>query len=128
MLDTLRHPRFWLVIGWLLVMAAIVVSLVPGQALPHLGVSDKLEHTTTYAALTLWFAGLYPRARYVWIGFWMFALGVGIEFAQGAMQLGRQRDYLDVIANSVGIGLGLTLAIIGLGNWAQWVEAWRKRS
>lgn len=128
MLDTLRHPRFWLVAGWLLVLGAIVVSLVPAPSLPSLGVSDKIEHTITYAVLTLWFAGLYPRSRYVWIGACMFGLGVGIEFAQGAMQLGRQRDYLDVIANTAGIGVGLTLALIGLGDWVQRVEGWRRRS
>ena len=128
MLGTLRHPRFWLTIGWLLVMGAVIVSLVPGRSLPNLGVSDKLEHTATYAVLTLWFAGLYPRSRYFWIGAGMFALGTGIEFAQGAMNLGRQRDYLDVIANTAGIGVGLMLAVIGLGDWVQRVEGWRKRS
>ena len=128
MLDTLRHPRLWLVIGWMLVVGAIIVSLIPTRSLPPLGVSDKFEHTVTYAVLTLWFAGLYPRTRYFWIGVGMFALGTLIEFAQGAMNLGRHRDYLDVLANSVGIAIGLGLALAGLGDWVQRVEGWRRRS
>jgi hypothetical protein len=46
-----------------------------------------------------------------------------IEFAQGAMQLGRQADAMDVVANSSGIVAGLALCWLGLGGWVQWVEA-----
>jgi VanZ family protein len=129
MLATLRHARFWQVLGWLLVLGAIYLSLTPGSALPKdMLVNDKVAHATTYALLTLWFAGLYPRSRYVWIGLSLFALGVFIEFAQGAMGLGRQRDLLDVAANSMGICLGLMLALAWLGDWVQRVESWTRRT
>jgi len=128
MLATLRHPRIWQVIGWLLVVCAVILSLAPGPALPNVSMNDKVAHATIYAVLALWFAGLYPRSRYVWIALCLFALGVFIEFVQGAMALGRQRDYLDVIANSAGICVGLTLALFWLGNWVQLVEGWTRRS
>ena len=127
MLATLRHPRLWQVIGWLLVLGAVYLSLSPGSTVPGL-INDKVAHATTYAVLMLWFAGLYPRPRYVWIALCLFLMGVFIEFAQGAMALGRQRDYLDVLANSAGIALGLTLALGWLGDWVQRVEGWTRRT
>ena len=112
-----RHPRLWLVMGWMLVAGCLYVSLMPARSLPHTGVSDKVEHAAVYAVLSLWFAGLYPRSRYIVIGIGLFIMGVGVEFAQGAMHLGRQSDYRDVIANTVGIVCGLVLAALWLGGW-----------
>lgn len=119
----LRHPRTWLVIGWTLVILATYVSLIPAKSLPSVGVSDKFEHAFGYAVLTLWFTGIYPRSRYLYIAIGMFLLGVTIEFLQGAMHLGRMRDYHDVIANTGGIAIGLIAARLGLGGWAQWIES-----
>jgi VanZ family protein len=118
----LRFPRLWLGLGWAAVVFAIVVCLVPMSKLPPANVSDKTEHFTAYLLLSLWFAGIYPRARYWIIAIGLCVLGVLIEFAQGAMQLGRQADAMDVLANSTGIVAGLTLCWLGLGGWAQWVE------
>jgi VanZ family protein len=115
---SVRHPRLWLVIGWTLVVGCLYVSLMPVRSLPHTGVSDKIEHAGAYALLALWFAGLYPRSRYVIIGIGLFMMGVTIEWAQGAMHLGRQSDYRDVIANTIGIVAGLVLAALWLGGWA----------
>jgi glycopeptide antibiotics resistance protein len=76
----------------------------------------------------LWFAGIYPRSRYTTIAIGLFCMGVAIEFAQGAMHLGRHADYHDVVANSGGIVVGLALAFVGLGGWAQWLESLARRS
>jgi hypothetical protein len=123
----LRHPWLWLGLGWTFIVFAVVASLAPGQKLPDTGVSDKFEHTIAYALLTLWFAGIYPRTSYLRVGLGMFALGVTLEFAQGAMSFGRQMDPRDVVANSLGIVAGLTMALIGLGGWAQRIEAWTRK-
>lgn len=128
MLLALRHPRLWLVMGWLLVVLAVTASVMPLQHLPiRPGVSDKVEHAAVYALLALWFAGIYPRSRYVVIGIGLFLMGIVIEWAQGAMNLGRQSDLKDVAANSLGIVAGLTLALIWLGGWAQRVESWTRK-
>jgi VanZ family protein len=121
-----RHPRSWLVIGWMLIAFAVLVNLVPGNELPNTGMNDKFEHTIAYGLLTLWFAGIYPRSRYVVIAVALFIMGVGIEFAQGVMHLGRQADVRDVVANTSGIAIGLTLALIGLGGWAEWIDGWTR--
>jgi VanZ family protein len=117
-----------LVIGWIMIAGAVLASLLPAQKLPITGVSDKLEHACAYMVLALWFAGVYPRSRYAFIALGLFAMGVVIEWAQGAMNLGRQSDIRDVLANSTGIAVGLTLALIGLGGWAQRLESLVRRS
>jgi VanZ family protein len=122
-----RHPRWWLVFGWAWIIIAIVVCLLPGRALPQTTlISDKFEHFVLYAFLMVWFAGLYPRSRYALIAVALLLLGIAIEMAQGAMHLGRTADVRDVIANSVGVGIGLTLSLLGLGGWAQWIDGWAR--
>jgi VanZ family protein len=128
MLLALRHPRLWLVSGWILVVLAVIVSIMPPSELPKVGgVSDKLEHAVAYSALALWFAGIYPKSRYPLIGVALLVMGIVIEGLQGAMNLGRQADLRDVYANTLGIVSGLLLALIWLGGWAQRVESWTKK-
>jgi VanZ family protein len=118
----LRYPRLWLVGGWLLIGLAVIASLSPARDLPHVSGGDKMHHFIAYFSMTLWFAGIYPRSQYVWIGIAMVALGALIEGAQGAMGLGRQADLRDIVANTSGVTVALILACIGLGGWTQWVE------
>ena len=120
----LRFPRLWLSLGWLAIALAIVVCLLPSNRLPQPpNLSDKSEHFLCYLLLSCWFAGIYPRARYWIIGIGLLVMGVLIEFAQGAMGLGRQADAHDVLANSTGIVAGLLVCWWGLGSWTQRVEA-----
>ena len=129
MLLALRHPRLWLVAGWILIVLAVITSIVPSHDLPKMGgVSDKLEHVVGYGVLALWFAGIYPKSRYPMIGVGLLVMGIVIEGLQGAMKVGREADLRDVYANSLGIVCGLTLALVWLGGWAQRVEAWTRRS
>lgn len=121
-----RHPRSWRVIGTLLIIAAFVVCLIPGREVPDLGISDKWEHSILHASLAIWFGGLYPRSRYWIIALALFSMGVVIEVAQGAMHLGRTADVRDVVANSIGIVIGIGLSLAGLGGWAQWIDGWTR--
>ncbi len=128
MLLALRHPRLWLVSGWILVVLAVITSIMPLSELPKMGgLSDKVEHALAYAVLALWFAGIYPKSRYPLIGIALLVMGIVIEGLQGAMNLGRQADMRDVYANSFGIVSGLLVALIWLGGWAQRVESWTKK-
>ena len=129
MLLPLRHPRLWLIVGWGSVALSTLANLVPVDKLPTpRGINDKVEHMVGYALLSLWFAGIYPRSRYPMIAGGLFLMGVIIEWLQGAMHFGRTRDFHDVIANVTGIAIGLSLAWVALGGWAQRVEAWTNRS
>jgi VanZ family protein len=128
MLLPLRHPRFWLVLGWVFVAFSTLASIVPVRKLPiPPGLNDKIEHMVGYALLALWFAGIYPRSRYAVIAGLLFLMGLVIEWLQGVMNVGRSADFRDVIANVTGIAIGLSLAWVALGGWAQRVEAWTKR-
>lgn len=121
-----RYARLELLTGWVMVLVVIVVCLVPQQELPKTGLSDKTEHFIAFCGLMLWFAGLYPRSRYLLIAGVLFVLAVAIEVAQHTMGLGRHGDVMDVVADSIGIVLGLVLAYAGLGRWAQWIDGWTR--
>lgn len=123
----LRHPWIWLAFGWLFVVLAVVVSLVPGQKLPDTHVSDKWEHSLGYALLTLWFTGLYSKASYWKVAAGFLAMGISIEIAQGLMPYGRQMDIHDVGANALGIVAGLSIALLGFGRWMTTIENWTRR-
>jgi VanZ family protein len=123
-----RHPRFLYVVGTLLVLIVVVASLVPGKDLPHLGISDKIEHIIAYFGLAAWFGGLLMPRRYVQLGVALLLLGGGIEIAQGLMGLGRQADWYDFYADAFGVLAGLLLCLLGLRHWASWVERWLRPS
>jgi VanZ family protein len=121
----LRFPRLWVTLGWVFVVAAVIVCLMPGQDLGALvNYNDKLMHALGYIALVVWFTGIYPRSRYWLIAVLLFAMGVAVEYLQEWMHAGRQRDWNDVVANSVGIVIGIVLSLLLLGGWMQKVENW----
>lgn len=117
----LRLGPLWLLLGWVGVAAAIVVSLWPGGVSLAVNVWDKLQHALGYFVLALWFTGLYPRERYAHVGGACFALGVAIELLQG-LTITRRMDFSDVVANSAGIVAALLCAHALLGGWALKVE------
>jgi VanZ family protein len=119
----LKYRKSWLVTGWGLIALAIYGSLTSNPSMVPDGVSDKFLHTGTYATLSFWFAGIYPRSRYAHIAVGLFCLGLAAEFAQGWMRAGRMQDFNDVIANTLGIAIGLLVAFL-LGGWAQRIERW----
>jgi VanZ family protein len=92
----------------------IVVSLLPAEELPSIGLWDKLEHAIAYATVAalggLAWAG---RAR-AWaaIGIALVTLGVVLEILQ-SMVPGRTTDPADAAANLVGtlLGLGMIAAL-----------------
>jgi VanZ family protein len=100
-------------IGWLLVAAVIVLSLVPDVPIPQTvpGYSDKVAHALVYAGLTMWFAVAALRHRWRGVARWMFILGVVLEACQ-AMVPYRMASLEDIIANSLGIILGLLIATL----------------
>tara|TARA_R110001606_G_scaffold362905_1_gene516775 strand:- start:32 stop:412 length:381 start_codon:yes stop_codon:yes gene_type:complete len=98
----------------LVALAIAVLSLVPGQDLPDVNLSDKAEHAIAYMVL----AGL--------ICFWLgrerimrgtiVAVGYGavLEFAQALAGTGRTPSVLDAGANLLGACIGACLAWIAL--------------
>jgi VanZ family protein len=120
----LRYPRAWLALAWIAVAAVFIAGLLPMRGGPSLGlINDKALHAIGYAALTVILCGIFRRSRYVWIALGLFAMGLSIEYLQDAMGYGRQREWLDVVANSIGILAGAMVALAALGGWALRVES-----
>ncbi|NRB38177.1 MAG: VanZ family protein [Pseudomonadales bacterium] len=87
----------------------IYLSLMPiGKEMP-VQIWDKAAHALVYMGFTFIAAFCTQNLRYFMlylIGFIVF--GVGIEIAQGLTAY-RSFSYLDMVANSSGIGIGIVL-------------------
>jgi VanZ family protein len=103
---TLNRVRvFWKVAFWALVVLTTVMSLMPNEQVPSsLVFWDKAQHTLGFAALAVLGLLAYPLAvPRVLAGLLLF--GAGIECAQ-ALTGWRQGDWMDWLADAVGIALG----------------------
>lgn len=117
----LRFPWFWSALGWLLVAAVSLGSLLPGHKLPSFLMQDKLLHAASYCLLMIWFSGLYEHKRHLPIALLLALFGIVLDALQ-ALTLTRSFDVRDIVANLVGILVGLLLARSLLAGWCQRVE------
>jgi VanZ family protein len=113
--------RFWWILGFALVAIATYLCLTPNASVPTpFQVSDLVSHFAGHGALAVYFAGLVPRQRWWKIFVFLLLFGIGVEFAQYFMKLGREGELKDVFSNSVGALLGLLAARLGLARWPEW--------
>lgn len=105
--------RFFQLAGWICILTIAVLSLSP-RAL-QVGIefgAPQLDHLLAYlfttAALTLGHAG--TRSRLVVCAL-LIGFGGLMELAQGAIP-GRHGDVVDLVVNTVGVGMGLAMAIL----------------
>ena len=111
-LKPLRHPRFWLAMWWLAVLVVLAFCLMPSSNLPDMPHnSDKLEHALAFFVLAASAVQLYARPRLRVVGIGLLLLGVAIEVAQGALTVDRSADPFDVMADAVGIALGMATTL-----------------
>lgn len=95
----------------LFLLAALWVAwsgLAPTEALPSLGLWDKLAHAIGYGLLTLLLVPALDPPRAWLAGAWVMLYGIGIELAQ-AWGGHRQGDWQDALANGVGVLLAIAL-------------------
>ena len=119
----LRLWWLWWFVGWALLAATVNESLQRHVwKVAEVIAWDKANHFIGYFLLTMWFAGVSRRSRYLMVGALLIALGGGLEIAQGLMHEGRTADWLDFLANSLGVTTGMILAMLGLGDWMIWLE------
>lgn len=117
----LRHLRWWLAGGAVLVLLAILASLAPGSQMLVTHGADKLGHAVLYGSIFLWFAGiLRPRAWWLLL---LMLLGLGgvMEILQAQIP-GRSQDFWDLVANGIGLAAGLIIARFSAGGWCERVE------
>ena len=98
-------------LGWAWAGAIVWLSLTPSPPTVDFAESDKVGHFIAYGVLMFWFSMLYlkraSRAAYA-AGF--IAMGVGLEFVQGWLGY-RTYEVLDMVTNTIGVLLGLALAL-----------------
>ena len=112
--------RFLWAFGFVLVVAAAYFCLAPNPEIPSsFELNDKISHLVGHGTLALYFAGLVPRRSWWKIFGFLLLFGTAIEFAQYFMDVGRDGDPRDELANSVGALFGLLLARLGLCRWPE---------
>ncbi len=120
-MQPLRLARWWLLTG--LGIVASVLMLALARHPPDLHMGDKMQHGLAFAALTVWFCGVFEVRRYGWIALALLMYGIGIEGLQ-SLTTYRRAEVMDVVADTAGIAAGLLLAAAGLRTWCGRVEAW----
>jgi hypothetical protein len=118
-----RYRRIWLLLGWGMIAAIIVLSLVPVEV--DLGENrDKLAHFVAYGSLSFWFGMIFGgRGLQLGIAAAFAAMGVALEFLQGLTDY-RSLEVADMIANTVGAGLGWCLVQTPLKSALTLAERW----
>jgi VanZ family protein len=110
-LKPLRRGRTWLALWLLAIVVLVVVCLLPGSDMPQLSVSDKLEHALAFLLLSSAAVQLFLRGKplaIVVLG--LLALGVAIELAQALLTTSRMMEAGDVVADAVGVAIGIVSA------------------
>lgn len=116
-MDHLQYKRVWLALGVLMLSVVFAVSI---NTLPSILVAimmhDKIAHTLAYAMLMVWFSQIFRHEvtrMLIVIGLSLF--GLGMELIQGLVP-GRQLDFADMVANTIGITCAWALAHTWVGN------------
>lgn len=100
-------------------IAAIVVvvtgELIPGDSTPMrlldaTHISDKVMHFTAYLVLAFIPVVGFRLSRGIACAVVMIFLGVGLEFIQ--RMVGRDLEIGDMVANTVGVAIGIALALL----------------
>ncbi|WP_295566930.1 VanZ family protein [uncultured Stenotrophomonas sp.] len=111
----LRRPRLWTVLWMLAVLLVVVVCLIPPPPIPLPENSDKGEHFLAYFILAGSAVQLFRRGRpLLCVAVGLVLMGIGIEFAQGALTSNRTADPMDAIANTIGVLAGMATALTPL--------------
>jgi VanZ family protein len=119
-----RYLWLWQTLGWGLVTVVVALSLLP---LPHSGIDlpqgDKWGHLIAYASLALcfaqWAGGVRERINQA-LG--LIGLGALLEGLQSLTGY-RQAEWLDFLANTVGVVLGALVALGPAGRVLRAIDA-----
>jgi VanZ family protein len=124
----MKIADIWRIAGWLGIAAIIALSLMPLQLDLTVDNGDKFGHLASYGLVTLWLAQLYTGLRQrVWLVVGMVALGIALEYAQGATAY-RSFEVADMVADALGVVIGWLLAPPRLPNLLSQVEKFTART
>jgi VanZ family protein len=123
MISAARWRLLWWLLGVAYGILMLAGGLLPIEQLPYVPLWDKLKHLGAYLFLGFWFGSLLARARHGLLFIALFAYGALIEVLQGLLPTGRTAEWQDLVANALGIALGLALARTSLGRWPALIES-----
>jgi VanZ like family len=93
-------------------IAVMVFSILPGQEMPSLGISDKIEHIVAYALLGLTGGLAFPTPKATILLLVLLpTLGIALEVVQ-LLSPGRSSDVKDALANGAGATITLLPILI----------------
>lgn len=93
------------------VAVLLYLCLAPSKDLPEVSLWDKAEHAIAWLVLTGSGLLLFPR-RPRTIALFAWLLGGLVEVLQGTLPVGRDADWKDWLADSIGVAAALALWII----------------
>ncbi len=126
---SLRYARRWQIAGIGLLAMVLAGALLPADWFWSEGpdspffVSDKWVHGVTFAALALWFSGQYARRSYWRLIMGLVAFGLLIEMTQRMVSY-RTAEWMDLLADLLGLAVGMAIALAGAGGWCLRFEEW----
>ena len=126
---SLRYARRWRIAGIFLLAIVLAGALVPadwlwpkGPDMPFV-FSDKWMHGITFTVLALWFSGQYARHSYWRLFTGLVAFGLLTEITQ-RMVSHRTAEWMDLLADLLGLAIGMAIALAGAGGWCLRFEEW----
>ena len=114
----LKLRFLWLTIGYALVALVVFLSLTssPVDMELNLPYEDKLFHALAYFTLMAWFSQIYhDRFQRNMIAVVFVFMGVALEYLQG-FDPNRYSELGDMVANSIGVALGFSIALTSAKN------------
>ncbi len=95
---------------WAALLFSYVCAVMPGEAQPTFGGSDKTDHICAFLVLTILASTANPRRPRWFIGVALSLYGIFIELSQAAPLVNRDASVADWIADSLAILVGLAIA------------------
>ena len=114
----LKLRFLWLTIGYALVAMVIFLSLTssPVDMELNLPYEDKFFHALAYFTLMAWFSQIYHESfQRNMIAVVFVFMGVTLEYLQSFDQ-NRYSEFGDMVANSIGVALGFSVALSSAKN------------
>jgi len=123
----LRYAFRWRLAGVLLLVAVLISTLLPALGLfPDISINtlvelDKWAHGIVFAGLAVWFCGQYAAAAWWRLAMGLLFFGAIIEVCQ-YFTVHRTAEWQDLLADAIGIALGLLISAAGTGGWSLKLE------
>ena len=125
----LRYRAHWRIASISLLAVVLGFALAPevwpwsGQLGTDWFPSDKWMHGLTFAGLAVWNSGQYARRSNWRFVLGLLVFGVLIEACQSLVTY-RTAETADLVADVLGIGAGILMALTGAGGWGLKLESW----